>query len=104
VEILIVWLIFAVATGAVASSKGRSGVGWFLIGLVGGVFALIIVAVLPNQKVEAARHEQLVSAMRASTQTQAADPRRPCPRCGESIPIAAQVCRFCNHQLGGTTA
>lgn len=26
--------------------------------------------------------------------------RMPCPRCGESIPTAARVCRFCGHELG----
>jgi hypothetical protein len=25
--------------------------------------------------------------------------RFPCPRCGESIPILAKVCRFCDHEL-----
>lgn len=25
--------------------------------------------------------------------------RQPCPRCGESIPLAARVCRFCNASL-----
>ena len=25
--------------------------------------------------------------------------RLPCPRCGESIPAAARVCRFCNYEL-----
>lgn len=28
-----------------------------------------------------------------------ADGRLPCPRCGESIPKVAKVCRFCNHML-----
>lgn len=25
--------------------------------------------------------------------------RRPCPRCGESIPVVAQMCRFCRHEF-----
>jgi hypothetical protein len=26
--------------------------------------------------------------------------RRPCPRCGESVPKEARVCRFCGAALG----
>lgn len=47
-------LIFAIATAAVAASKGRNVVGWFFLGLVGGCIALIIVACLSNLKEDAA--------------------------------------------------
>lgn len=28
-----------------------------------------------------------------------ASARQPCPKCGESIPVVATVCRFCHHPL-----
>ena len=33
------------------------------------------------------------------------EPRRfPCPRCGESIPVVAEFCRFCNHKTNWNPA
>lgn len=89
---------------AVASGKGRSGLGWFLIGLVFGIFALILVAVLPSPKAEAARHAELVAATRVAGGTSiggigAQPDRRACPQCGESIALSARVCRFCGHEM-----
>ena len=43
-EILILWLLFAVFSGAIASSKNRSFVGWFLIGFLFGPFGLLVAA------------------------------------------------------------
>ena len=43
-----IWFLFAVFTAVIASSKGRTGFGWFLLGAVFGIFALILVALLPN--------------------------------------------------------
>ncbi len=49
-ELLIIWLIFAVWAGVWASSKGYSGLGWGLLGLIFGVFAVIIVAFKPKKE------------------------------------------------------
>lgn len=43
----IVWLGFAVVTALAAPGRGRSGVAWFGLGLLFGVFALIAVLVMP---------------------------------------------------------
>ena len=56
---LIIWIAFGVACAMIASSRGRSGVAWFFIGLVSGCIGLIIVLVLPNLKEEQARHGRL---------------------------------------------
>ena len=50
-ELMFLWLFFGIATAIVASNKGRSVGGWAVLGLLFGVFALIIVALVP--KVEA---------------------------------------------------
>jgi hypothetical protein len=44
--IIILWLVMAVCTALIASRKGRSVVGWFLLGAVFGIFPLIIVAMI----------------------------------------------------------
>ena len=45
--IFIFWLLFAVAVGAIASSKGRSGIGWFLLAvIISPLIAVIIVAII----------------------------------------------------------
>lgn len=49
-ELFLFWFICAVVTGIVASSRGRSGFGWFLLGIPLGIFALILVALLPSLK------------------------------------------------------
>jgi hypothetical protein len=52
---LVFAFIAAVICGAIASHKGRSVVAWALLGFLFGIFALIIVAVLPNLAEQAAR-------------------------------------------------
>jgi hypothetical protein len=45
--IFVFWLLCAVGVGAIASSKGRSGVGWFFLAvIISPLIALIIVAVI----------------------------------------------------------
>jgi len=45
---LFFWLLCAILSAVIASSKGRGGFGWFLLGLIFGIFTLILVAILPN--------------------------------------------------------
>ena len=47
---LILLLIFAAISAAVAASKGRTVIGWFFLGLFLGLIGVIIIAVLPNLK------------------------------------------------------
>lgn len=48
--IYVIWLICAVVCAAVASDKGQNAVGWFIGGLLFGVFALIAVFMIENNK------------------------------------------------------
>jgi hypothetical protein len=45
-----IWLVCAIVAGVIASSRGRSGFGWFLLGCIIGIFAVILVAILPSKK------------------------------------------------------
>ena len=41
------WLLSAITAAIIARSRGRSGPAWFGIGLLIGVFALVLVLALP---------------------------------------------------------
>jgi hypothetical protein len=85
VEFIVIWLACSIAAAVVASSKGRSGLGWFLLSaLLLGVFGLLIVALAP--------------AVPAGPPAEGGE-RMPCPACRESIMKDATVCRFCGTQL-----
>jgi len=55
-EVLLLWVILAAVVAVAASSRGRSGFGWFLIScILSPLIGLILVLVLPNL-----RHEELL--------------------------------------------
>lgn len=45
---LIIWILLAVACYSVAENKNRSGVAWGVLGLLFGIFALVVIALLPK--------------------------------------------------------
>lgn len=83
---LILWLICAIITALIASSKNRSPIAWALLAIPLGLIATIIVACstkLPSK--------EEVAGARAPADSKA------CPRCAETVKAAAQICRFCGH-------
>jgi len=46
-EFIVVWIICAIVCAVIAPSKNRSAGGWFFIGLLIGVFGIVLVVVLP---------------------------------------------------------
>jgi hypothetical protein len=56
---LIIALVFATICAFVAHSRGRSAGGWFCIGFFFGLFALIVLMVIPNLQEQEARERQL---------------------------------------------
>ena len=85
--VFVVWILMAIIVAGVATSKGFSGFGWFLYGLLIWPVALIHVLVAqPNTKaVEAERIRSGES--------------RKCPHCAELIKAEAKVCRFCGRDV-----
>lgn len=84
-ELFIFWAGIAIACAIVASNKGRSGFGWFILGLLFSLIALLIVLVLPSI-------------------TEDADTPRPdthikCPDCAEFVKREARVCKHCGCKL-----
>lgn len=48
--ILVIWILFGIGAAIAASNKGRSGFGWFLLGILLGPFALLYaLLVAPKQ-------------------------------------------------------
>ena len=45
-----VWLLFGVITAVVASKKGRSGFGWFVLGMMLGPFGFVLAVVVSENK------------------------------------------------------
>jgi hypothetical protein len=68
------WLIVAVAAGWLAEENGRSAIIWFLVGLVSGPFAVLLVGLAPRG---------------------ASGDYRRCRGCREPIRREAVVCPFC---------
>ena len=83
----LIGLLAACIVGAVAGSRGRSGFGWFLYGLLLWPLALIHVLVLPK-RAEVLERRQL-----------ALGEARKCPHCAEIVRPEARVCRFCGRDL-----
>lgn len=86
-EFFFIWIICAIVCAVIASSKNRSGAGWFFLGLLLGIFGVIIIACL--SKVE-------------PTIIGGAGPAvayRKCPHCAETILAEAKVCKHCQRDV-----
>jgi hypothetical protein len=79
---ILAWLVFGIVSAFVARKKGRSGCGWFLLGVLLGPFGLLLAFA--------------VSSRNAPTVAPAeARPPKKCPTCGEPMPPEAVRCVNC---------
>lgn len=83
-ELFAFWAFLALLVGALASSYGRSGFGWFLIALIlspliGGI-ALLLAGRRDNSRRQSGATVK-------------------CPECREEIMQDARVCKHCGHRL-----
>jgi hypothetical protein len=86
-EWVVIWLGLAIAAGVIASSKGRSGFGYFVLG-----FFLPLIGVLIAIGMSSAKPI-------VTKQAETTEGRARCPSCAEYIQPAAKKCRFCGVAL-----
>ena len=89
-EFILIWLVLAAIAGLIASAKGRSGIGFFVYGLMIPIVAIIHAAVMAVSPAGAVEEKKAVAA---------AEGRRPCPHCAEMILPNANVCRYCGRDV-----
>src|SRR5260370_31262786 len=76
---VILWLGLAIATGAAASSRGRSGIGWFLLAvIISPLIALILLMAFQPRHV---------------------GPSKKCKFCRSEIDRDAMVCPHCQREI-----
>ncbi len=98
-EIILIWLVCAVVTAIIASAKGRFGFGWFFVGLLLGIFGLILIACLPSKNPVRVAYAPPEPAAKQFKPLFVEDNTKACPDCGESVLKVANVCKHCGFRF-----
>ncbi len=85
--IAILWFVCGLIAAIVATNKGRSGCGWFLVGVLLGPLGFILALVVSRNEPEIEKRS-----------IQSGDLKK-CPFCAELVKREAVVCKHCGRDL-----
>jgi hypothetical protein len=89
----IIWLLFSIAVGMYAGSRGRGSGNWFVIAMLfSPLLGFIFCAVSPNLK-----EAQAAQAAKDALPSEKSHVK--CPHCAEFVLPEASVCKHCGSQL-----
>ena len=85
-ELLFIWLLFGIFSAILASNKGRSGCGWFIVGILFGPFGLLVGLMSPVGKESPGVYSQPATSETGEF---------PCPSCGKTLYRGVYKCPWC---------
>lgn len=86
-ELFFVWFIFAVIVAVGAGSRGRSGLGWFVLAMIiSPLLAVILLFLVPVVKP-------------ADVSVPTSESHVKCPDCAELVLAEARKCKHCGCRL-----
>lgn len=92
-EVVVGWLLFAGLVAYWAGTRGRSGLGWFVLAcLLSPLVAALILAILPKSGAASLPRDETGAAITPDTHVR-------CPDCRELVRRDARKCRHCNTAL-----
>jgi hypothetical protein len=93
VEIVIGWVIFSIVAGVIASGRGRSGFGYFLLSLLlSPLIGILLAVALPSKREVAPVRDAAGEVVTPQTHVR-------CPDCRELVRADALKCKHCGTRL-----
>jgi len=93
--VIVVWLVLALVAGVIASNKGRSFFGFFLLAVLLSPLIGIICALVAKSKTDL-EASNVRSGIGSRT-------HRKCPHCAEVVLREAKVCKHCGRDIASPT-